>query len=46
MLKKLTVKDVDLKDKKVLLRVDFNVPIDKETGEVADDTRIKPHCQQ
>lgn len=41
MLKKLTVKDVDLKDKKVLLRVDFNVPIDKETGEVADDTRIK-----
>ena len=29
------------KNKKVLLRVDFNVPLDKETGEVADDKRIK-----
>jgi len=40
MVKK-TVRDVDLFDKRVLVRVDFNVPIDKETGLVADDSRIK-----
>ncbi|AKI96810.1 phosphoglycerate kinase [Kosmotoga pacifica] len=39
--RKLTIKDVDLKGKRVLMRVDFNVPIDKETGAVADDTRIR-----
>ncbi len=38
---KKSIKDVELKGKKVLMRVDFNVPIDKETGEVADDTRIR-----
>lgn len=26
---------------KVLIRVDFNVPLDKQTLEVTDDTRIK-----
>jgi len=31
----------NFENKKVLLRVDFNVPLDKETGEVADDKRIK-----
>jgi phosphoglycerate kinase len=31
----------NFKNKKVLLRVDFNVPLDKETGEVTDDKRIK-----
>ncbi|MEG1499458.1 MAG: phosphoglycerate kinase [Clostridia bacterium] len=36
---KKTVKDVDLKNKKVLLRVDFNVPLD-ENGEVVDETKI------
>ncbi|MDP4008019.1 MAG: phosphoglycerate kinase [Candidatus Peregrinibacteria bacterium] len=35
-----TLKDVDLKFKRVLLRVDFNVPLDKETGEIQDNTRI------
>jgi len=37
---KLTVKDIPLKDKKVIVRVDFNVPIDKE-GKITDDTRIE-----
>jgi 3-phosphoglycerate kinase len=38
---KLTVKDMDFKGKKVIMRVDFNVPLDKKTGEINDDTRIK-----
>lgn len=35
---KLSIDDLDLKQKKVLLRVDFNVPI--ENGKITDDTRI------
>ena len=34
------ITDLDLNDKKVLVRVDFNVPIDKNLG-VTDNTRIK-----
>ncbi len=37
---KKTVKDVDVKGKKVLLRCDFNVPQDKE-GNITDDKRIR-----
>ena len=37
---KKTVSDVDLEAQKVLLRCDFNVPLDKETNEITDDTRI------
>ncbi|MFH1768692.1 MAG: phosphoglycerate kinase [Candidatus Omnitrophota bacterium] len=36
---KVSVKDVDLKGKKVIARVDFNVPLN-EKGEISDDVRI------
>ena len=37
---KLTVKDLELKDKKVLLRCDFNVPQDENLN-ITDDTQIR-----
>ena len=38
---KKTVKDIDVKGKKVLCRCDFNVPQDKQTGAITDDKRIR-----
>jgi phosphoglycerate kinase len=35
-----TVKDIDFKNKRALVRVDFNVPFDKQFN-ITDDTRIK-----
>ena len=34
------IRDLDIREKKVLIRVDFNVPLD-EQGNITDDTRIK-----
>ena len=37
---KKTIKDIDIRGKKVLMRVDFNVPLD-ESQNITDDNRIK-----
>ncbi len=36
------IDQIEMKDKKVFLRVDFNVPMDK-SGNVTDDTRVRAH---
>jgi len=40
-MKKLTVKDIEIADRRVLVRVDFNVPIDERSGEITDESRIR-----
>jgi phosphoglycerate kinase len=43
MTKFLTLDDFAVRDKVVLVRVDFNSPIDPETKKILDDTRIRAH---
>jgi phosphoglycerate kinase len=38
---KKTLEDIQVKGKRVLLRVDFNVPINTNTGAISDDSRIR-----
>jgi phosphoglycerate kinase len=43
MAKYLTLDDVQVADKVVLVRVDFNSPVDPESKKVLDDSRIRAH---
>ena len=38
-----TLTDLDISGKTVLLRVDFNSPIDPASGEILDDKRFREH---
>lgn len=40
-MKKMTVRDIDIAGKRVLVRVDFNVTMDEKTGTITDDSRIR-----
>jgi phosphoglycerate kinase len=38
---KLTIRDIDVGGKRVLVRADFNVPLDEASGAITDDSRIR-----
>ena len=40
----LTMDDYDFKNKTVLVRVDFNSPLDPTTKKITDDSRIRAHA--
>ncbi len=41
MMPKMTVEDIEVRGKRALVRVDFNVSLDEKTGEITDDNRIR-----
>ncbi len=41
MIRKKTIRDIDVSGRRVLVRVDYNVPRDKASGAILDDTRIE-----
>ena len=45
MIKLITMDDFDFENKTVLIRVDFNSPLDSETKMITDDTRIRRHAK-
>src|SRR5215469_3248783 len=38
---KLSIRDIELKNKRVFIRVDFNVPLTEDGSAITDDTRIR-----
>lgn len=40
-----TLKDINIREKRVFIRIDINTPIDPETGEIIDDRRIRVHSK-
>jgi phosphoglycerate kinase len=41
----LTLDDIEVKDKTVLVRVDINSPFDEKTGKIVDNERIREHAK-
>jgi phosphoglycerate kinase len=41
LMNKLSIRDLDLNNKRLLIRVDFNVPLSPDGLEILDDTRIR-----
>ncbi|MFC2068312.1 phosphoglycerate kinase [Chloroflexota bacterium] len=40
-MRKKTIRDIEVSGKKVLVRVDFNVPLDNKTRTIVDDSRVR-----